>query len=423
MVFDPNVGQPSYLAALVDESLRSAANATTEIAAWSLLDFGACVVAGRPKLPSKWPSTEAGRLSVAAHVDDLDDIHWDSLTHPGGLVWPAVLVAAAEVRADGPSIVLAAATGYEVMTRLATVLSGAHRTYWHTTTSCGPAAAAAAAAVLLGDPKLAVGALGHATSIAGGSSRALFERSGTRLFHRAQAVEAGLAAAHAAASGVGGTRFGLEHESGVFAALRAEGSRSASLAPSAAPSIGAASPRLLSATGWAHAACQAALALGPSPPDSIERVTIDVAPAGALLAGDPRPQTDQEAWWSIPHAVACVLVTGDERSLDTGLSEDAAIRGLAAEIVLEPTQTDVSALVTVEWRDDERRSVRAWPLGHANNPAGHDRRLAKWARLTGSNADAAFATFVSRLGDDDPADELLGLLSHRDTTKNVSSDY
>jgi 2-methylcitrate dehydratase PrpD len=402
---------PSYLRALVDESLHSAAAATTEIAAWSLLDFAACVVAGRPRLPSAWPLTEAGRLAAAAHVEDRDDIHWDSLTHPGGVVWPAVLAVAADVRADGRSIVLAAATGYEVMTRLAAVLTGTHRRYWHTTTSCGAAAAAAAAAVLLGDAETTVDALGHATSVAGGSSRSLFERSGTRLFHRAQVVEAGISAARAAASGIGGTRFGLEHESGVFAALRAEGAPSLGLAPSAAPSMEGASPRLLSATGWAHAACHAALALGPSPVESLDRVTVAVAPAGALLAGNGRPETDEEAWWSIPLAVARVLLSGDERSLDSGLGDDSVVRGLAAEIAVEGTQADVSAVVSVQRRGDGVQSVHAWPLGHPNNPAGPEQRLAKWERLTRSDADAAFASIASCLEHDDPADRLQSLLT------------
>jgi 2-methylcitrate dehydratase PrpD len=413
----------AYLANLVDASLRSAdaVAADTEDVIWSLHDYAACAIAGRPKVAPGWQLTEAGAWAVAAHADDRDDIHWKSLTHPGGVIWPATLAAAAAAGADGNAVARAAALGYEVVTRLARALGPGHRRYWHSTTSCGSAGAAASAAFLLGsDREQIVDAIGHATSVAGGSSRALFERSGTRLFHRAHVVDAGLAAAAAAVAGVGATRFGLEHEYGVLAALRADGDPAALSEDSQRPAIAEASPRLIAVSGWAHAASEAAAALGPLAADDIERVTVDVAPAGAALAGETTPRNDEDAWWSIPHAVAVVLEAGSTTPLEDGLTRRTSTLALAQRVAVQGSRSDYSTVVTVERRGDGGTVVaERWPLGHAENPATVADRNQKWATLVGTSGDEAFARLAAHLREPAPASRLPEIFESISGTDNL----
>ena len=75
------------------------------------------------------------------------------------------------------------------------------------------------AAVLLGlgAPGI-VTALGHAISVAGGSSRSVVERSATKVFHRAHAARTGIACAEAAPVAPA-TREGLEGPTGMLAAM------------------------------------------------------------------------------------------------------------------------------------------------------------------------------------------------------------
>jgi MmgE/PrpD N-terminal domain len=187
-----------YVVALVEAALGTSAavGARTDEVAWSLFDFVTCAVAGERHVPAGWRPSEPGRLAVAAHADDRDDIHWGSLVHPGAVIWPAVIVTARTTQASGDAIARSAALGHELVTRLALALGAGHRRFWHSTTTCGVAGAAAATASLLtSDVSPIAHAVGHATSIASGSSRSLFERSGTRLLHRAHAVDAGIASA------------------------------------------------------------------------------------------------------------------------------------------------------------------------------------------------------------------------------------
>jgi 2-methylcitrate dehydratase PrpD len=392
---------------LVDAALESASSvdARTEGVQWSLFDFATCAIAGAPHVATDWPLSEPGRLAVAAHADDRDDIHWASVTHPGGVIWPTVLTTARDAHASGDAIAQAAALGHEVMTRLAQALGGGHRRYWHATTTCGTAGAAAAAAALVASDRQTIAdAVGHATSVAGGSSRALFEKSGTRLFHRSQAVDSGIAAAHAAAAGVGATRFGLEDEDGVLAALCADGDASALVERRAGAALAEVSPRLLAVSGWAHAACAAAATVGPLAPESIEAVQVDVAPAAIALAGNPQPRSREEAWWSIPHAVAIVLASGSYDVLANGRPDDPAIDQLRQRVSLTSMRSDVSAGLRVQV--EGRRSPivsEQWPPGHSNNPATPEDRQNKWLTLIGPDASEAIEVVTANLQDRDNA--------------------
>jgi 2-methylcitrate dehydratase PrpD len=390
------------LVELVEAGLEraQAVDVDEDVVEWSLFDFATCAIAGLPRLPATWELSEAGRLAVAAHIHDRDDIHWESLTHPGGVIWPAALVIARDTGASGEALVRAVALGHEVMTRLSRVLGPSHRQYWHSTTTCGAAGVAAAAASLMtGDVRSIADAVGHATSIAGGSARALFERSGTRLFHRAHAVDAGISAARAAAAGVSATRFGLEHENGVLAALRADGEKHALSERGASVVLRDVSPRLLAATGWAHAACAAADALGPLGPEAVETIEVAVSAAAIALAGNPNPQDQDEAWWSIPHAVSVVVVSGSCDGLEAGFSHQPAVTEVMERLSLSATQPDVSARVRVRLRGRASAVVaERWPPGHPRSPATIDDRMKKWRSLVGDNGEGEVAEISSQLG-------------------------
>ena len=376
-------------------------DAVRPVAARTLFDFWACALAGKGSGDADWPAGHAGRLALAAHRCDLDDLHFGSLTHPGGVVWSAVTACAVECGATLAEAMRAAAFGYELTVRLAEAYGADHRKTWHVTATAGTIGAAGAAALLASpaDPGCAARAVGHALSVTSGSAQAMVERSGTRFLHRAHAAETGVACARAARAGLPASRLGLEGGRGAF------GTGPATLADDllrerGAHAIAETGFRLHAATGFAHAAIAAAASLGPLDPAEVARVRVDVAPAAVAMASNPVPANDEEAWWSIQHAVAISLSTGSPPVFPGASSDSPAVLELCRRVEVVAAGTGWAASVEVEVRDGDTRtaSVDA-PRGHPSHPASDADLLAKWERLTGFDG-APFLAFL-QAGEDD----------------------
>jgi 2-methylcitrate dehydratase PrpD len=202
--------------------------------------------------------------------------------------------------------------------------------------------AAVAAALALGlDEEHVADAAGHAASVAGGSIVAILERSGTRVFHRSHAAATGIAAARAAAAGLRATREGLESKRGLFAAM--SGDPEALLAERERLAIEETTFRIYAASGFAHAAIEAARELAPV--ESAERIEVEVPPATAALAAIVDPQTDEEAWWSTQYAVAVTLLGLDVE--DRSRLYDPGVRELLSRVEIHAGETSI---VTVDGR-------------------------------------------------------------------------
>jgi hypothetical protein len=148
------------------------------------------------------------------------------MSHPGSVVWPAVLAAVAHSRAAGEDqarrLIRAAAAGYATMAVAAGLFAPAHGSRLHLTATAGYVAAAVAASVAQSANRAAAtNAVSHAASVAGGVGQAALERAGTLAFHRAAAVTVGLAASAAAASGLAASLATIEGPSGLLAAWSA----------------------------------------------------------------------------------------------------------------------------------------------------------------------------------------------------------
>lgn len=172
-----------------------------------LFDFLVCAAGGlagaRPTLtsPDGRPGFEdlvsadvdaggpsAAGLAMAAHLDDLDDVHWPTTTHPGSFVWP-VLVAAWLRRPALSDPRRAAALGYQVTGRLASTLPAAHRERYHLAATAGTLGAVAGLAFLLElDERQAIDAMLHAASSVGHGAAAVAGRSRTLVHHRGTAA-------------------------------------------------------------------------------------------------------------------------------------------------------------------------------------------------------------------------------------------
>ncbi len=357
------------------------------VAGRSFFDFATCVLGGRQAVGASW-ADPAGRLAVEAHALDRDDLHPATLTHPGGVVWPAVV--AAGRHASGREAVVAAAFGYEVVAAVATLLGRDARRHWHLAAVAGiPGAAAAAAAVTDAGIDVVTAAVGHALSVAGGSIQCMLERSETRLLHRAHAVRTGLACAGAAAAGLSATRLGLESPNGLLAAV-GSAVDPWSKPREVSPALAATALRPWAATGFAQAAVDAARELGPVPADDIAAVSISVSAGAATLAGNLRPKTDEEAWWSVAHAACLTLVKGAE-ALERGLTDDPAVTALLGRCSVVGDRDDLGATLDVRLRSGARSTATVpFALGGPSRPLNTEQQLAKWSHVVGGDGDQAF---------------------------------
>ena len=210
--------------------------------------------------------------------------------------------------------VAAAAIGYEMCAATARLLGPEARRFWHPAAVAGVVGAAAAAEWIEGEGTNLVDAVGHALSLAGGSIVCMLERSDTRFVHRAHAAGAGLLAARSAAAGLAATRFGVESPRGFLAAFQSSADPQAAAGGSGV-AIAEVAYRLHGASGFAHGAIDAARRLAPLEPGDITGLAVDVSPAAAALAGSLAPAGDDDAWWSVPHAVAVALTDGSSRGV------------------------------------------------------------------------------------------------------------
>jgi 2-methylcitrate dehydratase PrpD len=369
----------------------------TEAVGRLLFDHWACRLAGDAVLPVRWQPDTAARQAGAACVLDRDDIHWNTFTHPGSIIWPVVLEVGLRTDADGAAALRAAVLGYEVCARLAGALGPGHRSHWHATATAGTVGAAMSAAVLLGldAPGIAT-ALGHAISVTGGSSRCLVERSATKVFHRAHAVRTGVACAEAA-SLAPATREGLEPPAGMLGAMSAAPDCDILVAAVGRWAIEDTAIRLHAVSGFAHTAVEAACQLaGHDDIETITRVGLTVSATTRTLAGIAQPSTDEEAWWSVQHAVATCLVHGDPAALEAGLQDDPRVRSLLGRTQFDGDRGGIGATVTVERADGSSDTVSVdLPAGHTDRPASTEQVLAKWSGLTGRPRVAAARVLVA----------------------------
>lgn len=278
---------------------------------------------GDPLLQIARPLGAGGRLAVAAHVLDYDDLHLPSTSHVSAVCVPAAVAAGGDARA------YLAAAG--VMTRLGTRLGWSHYAAgWHATCTAGAPAAAVAAGVAWGlDADGLARALALAVPAAGGNHRAF--GSHAKSLQVGFAVDAGLRAAQLAAAGATADAEILDAWIGLLAG-RAQ-APPASPTPAVPDGLAIKLHPCCYALQRPIAAVRQALAgRAPVPAGEVASVVV-TAPRAALrpLIHD-RPTTGLEGKFSLQYAVAATVLDGAPWSWSF---TDAAVRRPDAQALLQ----------------------------------------------------------------------------------------
>jgi 2-methylcitrate dehydratase PrpD len=153
------------------------------------------------------PGTAAAMLVTACRLTECDDIHIGCCVTPSSVVVPVALVAAQVANASRDTVLEGVLAGYQAMLTLGLAANGAEIVYqgvWPTYLTGGIGAAAIAAKIMGLDERQIRDAMAIAGSSATGVTGRIEEEPAPRWFVLATAVQSGLLAAAAAASGMHG---------------------------------------------------------------------------------------------------------------------------------------------------------------------------------------------------------------------------
>lgn len=303
-----------------------------EWASLFVLDTLACALGALPTEPARMlkvvaPPADADTARKAfylgglSHILEMDDLHRDSVTHPGSVVIPAAWAVAHDHDMGGDAFLRAVLAGYEACCRVGMSVGKKHYRVWHNTSTCGPFGAAFAVAELLGlDDTRTVWALGNAGTQSSGLWEFLAEGAMSKHLHTARAAEAGVLAAFLAKEGFTGAERILEGEKGFYAGLCPDPVPEAVTAgPERAWQLTNTSIKPWPCCRHTHPAIDGALALHKEiAGEAIEKVQVGAYRAALDVCDRPTPEDPYSAKFSLQHTVAIALADGrvDQASFD-----------------------------------------------------------------------------------------------------------
>ena len=293
-------------------------------ASWFVLDAMANIAAGRKTEPGKilnrWFLNEPPNssrtvlwLGASMHILEVDDLHRQSVVHPGCVVIPTVLALGMREDISGLQMLEAVVKGFEACTRIGNSVGPAHYKIWHNTATCGPFGAAYAAGTLFGLEKEQFrDALGNA----GTQSSGLWEFSEngamSKHLHAGRAGQSGLLSAELAKLGFSGSPTILEGKRGFYAACCPDANPDALLVdPEGSWQIHKTSIKPWPCCRHTHPAIDAALEISSKlDGGNIESIELGVTQATLDVCDKPTPETLYDAKFSLQHCVSVAILDG-----------------------------------------------------------------------------------------------------------------
>lgn len=390
---------------------KRASEADLGAASLFVLDTLACAIGGRNAPPSRMlaaiapveqgdTARRAFLLGGLSHILEMDDLHRDSVTHPGCVVIPAAWAVAEERNLGGRAFLKAVLDGYEACCRVGMAVGKAHYRIWHNTSTCGPFGSAMAVASLieLGEDE-SVWALGNAGTQSSGLWEFLATGAMSKHLHTARGAESGVLAAYLAREGFTGPERILEGEKGLFAGA----------CPDPVPEAVAADPgrpwelTRTSIKPWpccrhTHPAIDAAIELNRTLAGSaIKSVKVGAYRAALDVCNRPLPEDPYSAKFSLQHTVAIALADGkiNQASFDTAARKRIATERAKVDVTLAPAidqayPANWGVEIDVTAADGRTfRATRRDAKGDPENPVTAEELKVKAAMLLGEGGLAA----------------------------------
>ena len=346
--------------------------------------------ANAPQSLLEHPGAAAAMLVTACRLTECDDIHIGCCVTPSSVVVPVALVAAQVANASSETVIEGILAGYQTMLTLGLAAHGAEIVYkgvWPTYLTGGIGAAAIAAKIMGLNERQIRDAMAIAGSSATGITGRIEEEPAPRWFVLATAVQSGLLAAAAAASGIHGDEAILGKVSPVWnpETVRLP-EQAGSGAPLLASKIGF-KPYCTSRQGLsATEAFIGAVRRDKIDPASIEKITIAVPKQyRAMIDRARRPRTKSESR-GIHYQLALGALHPDElcdiERAHVRADDQAMLHVIDAVEVVDSDR--LSKLYPVQWGGTA--TIKAGGKIYENevlNPRGDPENPLSWDDITG----------------------------------------
>ena len=360
-------------------------------------------------------------LGSLTHILETDDLHRQSVVHPGCVVVPPAWVMAAAKGITGRAFLTAILHGFEATTRVGMAVGAEHYRIWHNTATCGPFGSAMACAALRElDDEATMHALGNAGSQASGLWEFLETGAMTKHLHAGHASEAGLRAAELARHGFTGPPKILEGEKGFFRATCVDPNPDAVLAKPEAPwQLLGTSIKPWPSCRHTHPAIDAAeeirltlkeRSINPMS-DAIEKIEVRVYQAALDVCNRPAPMSEYEAKFSLQHTVAAGLALdkvafdafGEKARDDLGPLRAKVRVALGEPYASAYPQSWGSEVIVTLKTGETITQKRRHAKGDPEAPLSHDEMIAKAQMLLrhagAANGDAFIDAVLTLSGD------------------------
>jgi hypothetical protein len=179
---------------LIASALRSfeIKNEDRERALLLFSDYLHLLLSGKKEAASNFsnePLSNIAFFAKASSYSDLDDVNWKQLTHPGSIIFSALLPFLFSEEVNSKNFLRAVISGYHGSSLFAQILQPTHSRNWHASATSGIFGAALATANLLelSDEKKAQ-SLHFASAAIGGGSNAPRSQNGATRFTRIHAA-------------------------------------------------------------------------------------------------------------------------------------------------------------------------------------------------------------------------------------------
>ncbi len=362
---------------------------------------------------------------TSAHALEFDDTHQPSSSHPGSVVFPAVLALATSEPITADQFAAAVVAGYEVGCRvgLAATARGQYERGFHPTGTSGVFGGAIAAGLVAGlDREQLIDALGISLTVSAGSMSFLADGAWTKRIHPGWAAHSAIIAARLAGRGYTGPTEPLTGPDGFLHSysgrsqpeLLTAGLGSDELA------IHRTSLKAHSCCRYMQAPIDAVLHLmreADASPEDVEEIAVGVLEAGWSLVAEPdeqkrRPQNEVDAQFSMAYGAAAAALFGEVTSAQSR-PEVLASPDLHALMDRVRCYRDpaLDALFPARWPARVQLTLRdgrtseayvEYPKGDPENPLSAEELEAKFRALTApvisEATQSAVLTAVGELG-------------------------
>jgi len=354
----------------------------------------------------------ASLIGFAAHFDDFDDTHLETVIHPGASTLGAWYVQG-NLEPVSPEVALKAfAMGVESQLRVGMAMTPSHYDDgWHITGTCGVIGAAVAAGFLM---NLDQAQLANAIALAAQMTLGHREAFGTPIkpFHAGKAAASGLFAATLARAGMSAGGDCFTGSPNYFSVLAHEHTLDVLAPESVADRM-----VLLDNTYKpfpcgivAHPAIEAGVNLHPRFGDdveSVDKVGVRCNPLVPELMGREMARTGLEARFCAIHGVSVGLLygRGGLAEFSDEQAENPSVMALRAKTKLEPDEQCPrdAATVTVRWKDGRTESSEVLQAaGSLERPLSDEALLSKFSSLVDAvlpGSSSAISSVALSIGD------------------------